>query len=148
MDKKISVLVIEDEKDIRKVLEYNLDSDGFKVYSAADGLKGLKIARQIIPDVILLDWIMPKMSGMEVLAELRNDENTKDIVILMLTAKNMMDDVSTAFANGADDYIPKPFDGAELGKRVMSIFELFKERKTANAPQSKNATEPSPSEKI
>jgi len=136
MDKKISVLVIEDEKDIRKVLEYNLESDGFKVYSAADGLEGLKIARKIKPDVILLDWIMPKMSGLEVLAELRNDENTKDIVVIMLTAKNMMGDVSTAFANGADDYIPKPFDGAELGKRVMSIFELFKERKTADTTKS------------
>jgi DNA-binding response OmpR family regulator len=135
MDKKISILVIEDEKDIRKVLEFNLEADGFKVYSAADGLKGLKIAREIKPDVILLDWIMPKMNGLEVLAELRNDENTKDLVIIMLTAKNMMDDVSMAFANGADDYIPKPFDGAELGQRVMSMFELFRERKAAGATE-------------
>ncbi|MCJ7692957.1 MAG: response regulator [Sedimentisphaerales bacterium] len=136
MDKKISILVIEDEKDIRKVLEFNLEADGFKVYSAADGLEGLKIAREVIPDVILLDWIMPKMNGLEVLAELRNDENTKDLVIIMLTAKNMMEDVSTAFANGADDYIPKPFNGAELGQRIMSIFELFKERKTTGTTKS------------
>ena len=125
MNKKISVLVIEDEKDIRKVLEYSLNSDGFDVYSAADGPAGLKIAGEKRPDVILLDWVMPKMNGLEVLSALRHDERTKDIIVFMLTAKNMMGDVSTALANGANDYIPKPFDGAALGQRIMSMLDEF-----------------------
>ncbi len=127
MSKKISVLIIEDEQDIRKVLEYNLKSDGFKVYSAAGGPAGLKIASEKKPDVVLLDWVMPKMNGLEVLSELKHNENTKDIIVFMLTAKNMMDDVSEALANGADDYIPKPFDGMELGQRIRSMLRALAE---------------------
>ncbi len=129
MNTKISVLVIEDEKDVRKVLECRLKSDGLDVYLAADGPTGLKIAAEKKPDVILLDWVMPKMNGLEVLSELRRDERTRDIIVFMLTGKNMIDDVSTALANGADDYIPKPFDGAELGQRIISMFEAVKKIK-------------------
>ncbi|MBL7184840.1 MAG: response regulator [Phycisphaerae bacterium] len=131
-----SVLVIDDEPDIRRVLEYNLELDGFKVYAAADGPTGLRIAREKMPDVILLDWVMPKMDGLEVLSELRRDETTKDIIVFMLTAKNMMDDVSTALANGADDYIPKPFNGAELGKRITSMLEVLRRQRGDNAGES------------
>ncbi len=129
MNTKISVLVIEDEKDVRKVLECRLKSDGLDVYLAADGPTGLKIAAEKKPDVILLDWVMPKMNGLEVLSELRRDERTRDIIVFMLTGKNMIDDVSTALANGADDYIPKPFDGAELGQRIRSMLEAVKKIK-------------------
>jgi DNA-binding response OmpR family regulator len=88
------------------------------------------------PDVILLDWVMPKMNGLKVLSKIRHDERTKDIIVLMLTAKNMMDDVETALANGADDYIPKPFKGAELGPRIMSILGVLREQKGDwSAPQ-------------
>lgn len=72
---------------------------------------------------------MSKMNGLEVLSELRRDERTRDIIVFMLTAKNMIDDVSMAFANGADDYIPKPFDGVELGQRIMSMFRAVKKIK-------------------
>ena len=147
MNKNISVLVIEDEKDIRILLEYNLKLDGFKVYSAADGPAGLKIASEKTPDVILLDWVMPKMDGLEVLSELRHDERTKDIIIFMLTAKNMMDDISTALANGADDYIPKPFDRAELGQRIMGMLEAFRERRGGNLRESEKVMRLSPSKK-
>ena len=136
MNTKVSVLVIEDEKDVRKVLEYNLKLDGFKVYSAADGPTGLKIASEKKPDVILLDWVMPKLNGLEVLSELRHDERTKNIIVFMLTAKNMMDDVSTALANGANDYIPKPFEGAELGQRIMSMLRAVKKLKGDSVRES------------
>ena len=136
MDTKVSVLVIEDEKDVRKVLEYSLKSDGFDVYSAADGPAGLKIAGEKRPDMILLDWVMPKMNGLEVLSELRQDERTKDIIVFMLTAKNMMDDLETALASGAHDYIIKPFDGAELGQRIMSMFRAVKKLKEENVCES------------
>jgi DNA-binding response OmpR family regulator len=118
MDKKIAILIIEDEPDLRKMFEYRLIANGFKVYSAADGSEGLKMAKEKRPDVILLDWVMPKMNGLEVLSNIRHDDITKDIIVFMLTAKNMMDDVSTALANGANDYIPKPVDGAELCQRI------------------------------
>lgn len=128
MNKNISILIIDDETDIRKLLQYNLELEGFDVYSAVDGPTGLKMADKIKPDVILLDWVMPKMDGLDVLAELRDNERTRDIIVFMLTAKNMMDDVATALASGADDYIPKPFEGAELGPRILSMFETFKKR--------------------
>jgi DNA-binding response OmpR family regulator len=129
MNKNITVLIIEDEKDVRRILEYALKLDGFNVYSADNGQAGLKIAMEKKPDVILLDWVMPEMNGLKVLSKLRHDERTKDIIVVMLTAKNMMDDVETALANGADDYIPKPFEGAELGPRIMSILEVLREQK-------------------
>jgi len=129
MNKNITVLIIEDEKDIRTILEYELKSDGFNVYSADNGQAGLKMAMEKKPDVILLDWVMPEMNGLKVLSKLRQDERTKDIIIVMLTVKNMMDDVETALANGADDYIPKPFEGAGLGSRIMSILEVLREQK-------------------
>jgi DNA-binding response OmpR family regulator len=129
MNKNITVLIIEDEKDIRKILEYELKSDGFNVYSADNGQAGLKMAMEKKPDVILLDWVMPEMNGLKVLSKIRHDERTKDIIVLMLTVKNMMDDVETALASGADDYIPKPFEGAGLGSRIMSILEVLREQK-------------------
>jgi DNA-binding response OmpR family regulator len=136
MNKNITVLIIDDEKDIRRILEYELKMYGFNVYSASNGQAGLKIATEIKPDVILLDWVMPKMDGLKVLSKIRHDERTKDIIVLMLTAKNMMDDVETSLANGADDYIPKPFEGAELGPRIMSILGVLREQKgDRSAPQ-------------
>ncbi len=137
---KISVLIIEDEKDVRKVLECSLKSDGFDVYSAADGPAGLKIAGKERPDVILLDWVMPKMTGLEVLSELRQDERTKGIIVFMLTAKNMVNDISTALASGANDYIIKPFDGAELGQRIMSMLRAVKKLKEGRVCSEKMVT--------
>jgi len=140
MDKKISVLVIEDEADIRDLLRRTLRFEGFDVYSAADGSQGLEIALRQQPDVILLDWVMPKMDGMEVLSELRRDERTKDIIVFMLTAKNMMKDVSMALTNGANDYIVKPFDGDTLGSRIMSMLQVLREQKAENGCDSAKMT--------
>jgi len=118
MSGRISVLVVEDEEHIRKILEYNLKLDGFSVSLAEDGRKGLEFARGKKPDVILLDWAMPEMNGLEVLSELKHDEKTEDIPVFMLTAKGIMGDVERAFEIGADDYITKPFDPAQLGKTI------------------------------
>lgn len=103
MDKQISVLAIEDEMHIRKVLEYNLKLEGFKVHLAEDGRSGLELARQINPDVILLDWMLPEMTGLEVLSELKQDEKTQEIPVFMLTAKAMSGDLAQALREGADD---------------------------------------------
>ena len=120
MSEQISVLAVEDEEHIRNILEYNLKLDGFEVYTAEDGREGLELARQMRPDVILLDWMMPEMSGLEVLSELKKDEQTKHIPVFMLTAKAMMNDIKQALCEGADDYITKPFNPAELGQTIRT----------------------------
>jgi DNA-binding response OmpR family regulator len=123
MSERITVLVVEDEAHIRRVLEYNLKLDGFEVYLAEDGAAGLELARERGPDVILLDWLMPEMSGLQVLAELRNDGNTAHIPVFMLTAKGMLSDVTQAIEMGADDYITKPFNPIQLGKTLKEKLE-------------------------
>jgi len=123
MSKQISVLAIEDEEHIRKILEYNLRLDGFDVHLAEDGRSGLEVARRIKPDVILLDWMLPEMTGLEVLSELKCDEKTQDIPVFMLTAKAMSGDLAQALREGADDYITKPFNPGELGQAIKSKLE-------------------------
>ncbi len=118
MSEPISVLVVEDEEHIRQILKYNLEMDGFVVHLAEDGATGLKLAQQSPPDVILLDWMMPVMNGLQVLSELKHSKATGHIPVFMLTAKGMMADVGRALYEGADDYITKPFDPAELGKTI------------------------------
>ncbi len=130
MSEKIPVLVVEDEEHIRNILEYNLKLDGFEVYLAEDGLTGLELARQKKFEVILLDWMMPEMNGLEVLSELKNDKRTEHIPVFMLTAKAMTDDLAQALQLGADDYIAKPFDPITLGQIIRQKLEnLVKSRK-------------------
>ena len=123
MDEHITVLVVEDEEHIRRVLEYNLKLDGFEVYLAEDGATGLKLAREKRPDVILLDWLMPEMDGLGVLTELKADDNTEHIPVFMLTAKGMLSDVTQAIDRGADDCITKPFNPMQLGKTIREKLE-------------------------
>jgi len=124
-----TVLVVEDEEHIRTVIEYNLRRQGFDVYTAENGLDGLDLVRRVRPDVVLLDWMMPEMDGLEMLAELKRDPRTADIRVLMLTAKGMVADIEKALELGADDYITKPFDPASLGETVRR--QLDKEAKAA-----------------
>jgi len=123
MSETITVLVVEDEAHIRRVLEYNLKLDGFEVYLAEDGATGLKLAREKHPDVILLDWLMPEMNGLQVITELKNDGSTEHIPVFMLTAKGMLNDVTQAIEMGADDYITKPFNPMQLGKTIREKLE-------------------------
>ena len=123
MSGQIIILIVEDEAHIRRVLEYNLKLDGFEVYLAEDGDTGMKLAREKNPDLILLDWLMPAMSGIQVLAELKADSSTEHIPVFMLTAKSMISDVTQAIEMGADDYITKPFNPTQLGKTIREKLE-------------------------
>ena len=123
MSEQITILVVEDEAHIRRVLEYNLKLDGFEVYLAEDGATGLKLARENSPDLILLDWLMPVMNGLQILAELKADSSTEHIPVFMLTAKGMISDVTQAIEIGADDYITKPFNPIQLGKTIREKLE-------------------------
>jgi DNA-binding response OmpR family regulator len=123
MNEQFTILVIEDETHVRRVLEYNLKLDGFEMYLAEDGATGLKLAHEKNPDVILLDWLMPVMNGMQVLAELKADSSTENIPVFMLTAKGMISDVTQAIETGADAYITKPFNPIQLGKTIREKLE-------------------------
>ncbi len=114
---KRMILVIDDEPHLRTLLAYNLKLDGFEVTTAGDGPAGLAAARrEPRPDVILLDWMMPGMDGLEVLTALKGEEATRGIPVVMLSAKGMLADGERATKMGADGYLTKPFDPAQVGR--------------------------------
>ena len=123
MSKRFSVLVVEDEEHIRNILKYNLNLDGFDVFVAENGRKGLELARGKKPDVILLDWMMPEMDGMEVLSQLKKDPKTHNIPVFMLTAKKKSCDVGQAICEGVDGYFTKPFDAVKLARTLRCKLE-------------------------
>ncbi len=115
------ILVIEDEKDIQDVLEYNLRQAGHKVNLASTGHDGLKLAREKKPDLVLLDLMLPDISGTEVCKALKQDSVTRDVQVLILTAKGEEIDRVVGFEIGADDYVVKPFSVRELVLRIQAI---------------------------
>jgi len=128
--KNTTVLIIEDSSEIQTLLEYNFRNAGYNVAIACDGDEGLNLAEEIHPDVIILDWMMPLMSGIEVLKTLRKREATTETPIIMLTAKAEEHDRLTGLDKGADDYVVKPFSPAELIARTGALL-----RRTSGARQ-------------
>ena len=116
-----TVLIVEDEQDVVDLLRYNLNRAGFGVSIAENGLKGLEKARAERPDVIILDLMMPEMTGEKVCKALKEDASTAGIPVIMLTAKDQPGDRITGFELGADDYVPKPFSPRELVLRVQAL---------------------------
>ena len=104
-----SILVVEDEAPLVTLLRYNLEREGFSVFEALDGDEALNEARERKPDLVLLDWMLPLVSGIEVCRQLRRHPETRAIPIVMLTARGEQGDKLRAFDNGADDYVTKPF---------------------------------------
>ncbi len=123
MRKLIKLLIIEDEQQFREMLESNLSLEGFEVYLAGTGPTGLKLARRKKPDVILLDWMMEGMDGLEVLSKLKYNKKTGDIPVFMMTAKGQIGDIDRACYLGADDYITKPFEVIKLGRIIRLKLE-------------------------
>ena len=113
------VLVVEDEDDIRNLVVLNLRRAGFEVYSAGDGTAGLRLLREHRPPVLLLDLMLPDMSGQEICALLRQDADIKDTFVIMVTALTEEQDRIAGFQVGADDYVTKPFSVKELVLRVQ-----------------------------
>lgn len=116
------ILVIEDEHDIRELISYNLESEGYSVLKAPAGTEGLEIARSKKPGLILLDIMLPDIDGLEVCRKLKRDEKTKDIPVIMLTAKSEDSDVISGLELGAEDYITKPFSPRVLAARIRAVF--------------------------
>lgn len=119
----MKVLVIDDEPDVVEIVALNLKSNGFEVLQALDGAQGLELAKSKLPDLIILDLMLPKMSGLDVCAELKKNPPTGKIPILMLTAKAEAHDRIEGLEYGADDYIPKPFSPRELILRVEMVLK-------------------------
>lgn len=131
VSKWVSVLVVDNDEIVRNVLKYDLKLDGFKVYLAEDGPTGIKLAQENGPELILLDWMMPGMDGLEVLSELKHDERTEDIPVFMLTGRGAISYLNRAIDAGADDYIKKPFKLKELSEIVKDKWREYKRKRRA-----------------
>ena len=115
------VLIVEDETSIATLLEYNLNREGFETALAEDGDMAIVMAEERVPDLILLDWMLPKLSGVEVARRLRRKDATKNVPIIMLSARGEEDDRVTGLDFGADDYLVKPFSMPELFARIRAL---------------------------
>jgi two-component system, OmpR family, phosphate regulon response regulator PhoB len=118
---RLKVLIVEDDHTISDVLTYNLNEFGFEVQAAANGTEGLERAKRFVPDVVLLDVMLPGLDGIEVCRQLRAAPETKSVKIIMLTAKSEEADQLIGFNVGADDYVIKPFSIRVLIERIKSI---------------------------
>lgn len=125
---KEKILIVEDEKDIIKMLEYNLKKEGFKVIVAGDGEDAIDLAVRQHPDLILLDLMLPGMDGLEVCKALKKETKTGSIPIIMLTAKAQESDKVVGLELGADDYITKPFSVRELAARIKAVLRRVTEK--------------------
>ena len=115
------ILIVEDETTQMELLAYNLEKEQYQVFKAQDGEEGLLLAEENNPDLIILDWMLPKLSGIEVCRQLKRGKNTKDIPIVMLTARGEENDKVRGLDIGADDYIVKPYSVAELMARARAL---------------------------
>ncbi|MBI4600435.1 MAG: response regulator transcription factor [Planctomycetes bacterium] len=118
---KETLLIIEDERDIIEVIEYNFEREGYTILSATNGERGLEIARSQQPAAVILDLMLPGLDGIEVARRLRQDPSTREVAIIMLTAKGEESDVILGLGVGADDYVTKPFKVKELLARVKAV---------------------------
>lgn len=134
----IHILIIEDDNLVARTVERSLDSEEFKITLADNGLDGLKVARKRLPELVILDVIMPGMDGYEVCRSMRADQALCEVPILFLTAKVKDEDRITGFLAGADDYLTKPFNVDELVLRVRAILRRINTR-GANQQQWQNA---------
>jgi DNA-binding response OmpR family regulator len=116
-----TVLVVDDDPVILKLLEVNFEMEGFEVVRAADGFEGLERARSVLPDIVVLDVMMPRMTGYEVAKALREDDDTAHIPIIFVTARAQSSDVERGLELGVDDYVTKPFDPLDLIARVNTL---------------------------
>jgi two-component system phosphate regulon response regulator PhoB len=116
-----TVLVVEDEPPQAEMLSYNLQKEGFRVLLTGEGEEGLMMARESLPDVIVLDWMLPGLTGIEICRQLRGDATTREIPILMLTARGEEEDRVRGIETGADDYVVKPYSPREVVARIKAL---------------------------
>jgi two-component system, OmpR family, phosphate regulon response regulator PhoB len=156
-----TILIVEDEEPIQILLRYNLEAEGYRVCATAQGEEVLQLAKQERPDLIILDWMLPGLSGIEVCRALRARDETREVPIIMLTARGEETERLRGLATGADDYMVKPFSVPELLARIKSILrrvnpdavaeilnagDLLLNRKSRRVSRSKRDVNLSPTE--
>ena len=126
------IYIVEDEPDIRETLKYNFSNEGFEVFTSPDGEEALSNIKKVLPDVLILDLMLPGLSGLDVCKSIRADDDIRDISIIMLTAKGEEIDRVIGFELGADDYVTKPFSVRELILRVKVLLKKQRESLVEN----------------
>jgi DNA-binding response OmpR family regulator len=116
-----TALVADDDPDVRELVTFKLEQAGFHVTAVADGVHALEAIAESLPSIALIDVMMPGLSGIDVVRELRRDPVTRSLPIVLLTAKAQEHDIEAGFATGADDYVAKPFSPRELLSRVTAL---------------------------
>ncbi len=129
------IVIVEDEPDILEVFSYNLKREGFEVATSLEGTSGLNLIQKTIPDLVLLDLMLPGMDGLEICRALKADVKTQDIPIIMVTAKGEESDIVLGLGMGADDYVTKPFSPKELIARVKAVLRRIE---VSDADRKKN----------
>lgn len=125
------ILVVDDDASINELIKINLELAGYKVFQAFDGIKGFALAKQELPSLVILDVMMPEVDGFTVAKRIRENPETKNIPIIMLTALSQIDDKANGFNIGVDDYLVKPFEVEELLMRVRALL-----KRTNQIPES------------
>ena len=120
------VLVVEDEDALSTLLQYNLEKEGYDVTVAADGEEALILVDERLPDLVVLDWMLPKVSGIEVCRRLRSRSETRNVPIIILTARGEETDRIRGLDTGADDYVVKPFSMTELTARIRAVLRRIR----------------------
>ena len=129
------LFIAEDETAIVSLLKYNLEKEGHKISSSENGEEALKLIKDKNPDLILMDWMLPDLSGVEICKQLKKNKKYSDIPIIMLTAKGEEEDKLKAFDTGADDYVTKPFSQKELNARIKSLLRRSKPQASSDIVQ-------------
>ncbi len=132
-----SVLVVDDEEDILELIHYNLEKEGYTVKTVKTGEECLSIVGKLVPDIVILDLMLPGLDGLEVCKRLKQSEASRSIPVLMLTAKSEDSDIVSGLELGADDYITKPFSPKVLIARVRAVLRRSLEQGPENPKESK-----------
>jgi DNA-binding response OmpR family regulator len=115
------ILIAEDDEEIRELVLFKLRNAGFDAYGVGDGEQAVKMAETILPDLVVLDWMMPRMNGLDACVALRSNPKFSALPIMLLTAKGQESDVERGFTAGVDDYVVKPFSPRELVHRIEAL---------------------------
>jgi two-component system phosphate regulon response regulator PhoB len=136
-----NILVVEDEDALATLLQYNLEKEGYRVAVTGDGEEALVLVEEKQPDLVVLDWMLPKVSGIEVCRRLRGRAESRNLPIIMLTARGEESDRIRGLDTGADDYITKPFSMTELTARIRAVLRRIR----PGSPRTASGTATSPS---
>ena len=137
---KAKIFIVEDEPSIATLVKYNLEKENYIVFTSNNGEEGLKEIKKTEPDLVLLDWMLPDLSGIDICNTLRKESKYKNLPIIMLTAKNQEEDKVLGLNKGADDYLVKPFSHKELIARVKALLRRSKPSKVEDLVSFKDLT--------